>query len=569
MCLYCDRMAPRCAYTYGAYFEKICYKNAPRRSEAFHVKVTKQEWPDLFPAAKGDGLQQSKQPSPTTPPPRLAILRTDATHVETEIQSSKMAPAVKWYDTKPGVPNESEVLFFSLLVAKRASTAVEAEEWAKNILKLDEPIRSSPIWPPPGVPELQWKGSRAPSHLKLLHDAYGSSWTKEDLEQIVKAMLAFKGPGRFEAGRLQFHHLRSYKDANLRGPPQGTKGKAPPRFCCASVLDVAALVKRECRQLRQLLKLDIPVDEVPTIAMDLENMMKEANTLRTAFKSQGIKLQTTHAELCKVKDAHRQAMRRAQDIRKAKRDAREAERQKLATRVAACRQRMRARMSALKTQRMTAFKEARLRGKQQGEEAASAELERRRAQVSTARKRARDSEYAASQSKKRLLRAQYAEGQVKELSAQIEEYRAHYSSALNAKQEAEVVLGKFSMMPTWRPVRGKGRGRGRSAIDWRHTVSIWELLTLGVPASAVGKTIVSIVKRTAPWLEPVEPTVPTIRESRFALRTGEEAMAARRAAASFRVRQLGPAHECRRLSSRRREQSSLQKSFVPLQRRSE
>ena len=55
----------------------------------------------------------------------------------------------------------------------------------------------------------------------------------------------------------------------------------------------------------------------------------------------------------------------------------------------------------------------------------------------------------------------------------------------------------------------------------------------------VPKNIVSVVRRAAPWLEPVEPTVEACRESRFALGTGEMAMSGRQVAEAFRVRQLG------------------------------
>ena len=59
------------------------------------------------------------------------------------------------------------------------------------------------------------------------------------------------------------------------------------------------------------------------------------------------------------------------------------------------------------------------------------------------------------------------------------------------------------------------------------------------PASSVGAIIVAIVSRTASWLKPVGPTPATVRECRFELRIVEEALAGRRVAAAYRVRQLG------------------------------
>ena len=94
-------------------------------------------------------------------------------------------------------------------------------------------------------------------------------------------------------------------------------------------------------------------------------------------------------------------------------------------------------------------------------------------------------------------------------------------------------------MPTWQPVRDKGGGRGGKKLEWGHRVIIYSLLSMMVPAAAVGAVIVAVVKRTAPWLNPVAPTAATVREMRFELRIVEEALAGRRVAAAHRVRQLG------------------------------
>lgn len=43
-----------------------------------------------------------------------------------------------------------------------------------------------------------------------------------------------------------------------------------------------------------------------------------------------------------------------------------------------------------------------------------------------------------------------------------------------------------------------------------------------VPPSAIGKAIVTIVQRTAPWLNPSAPTYETIKRCRFELRLVED-----------------------------------------------
>lgn len=53
-------------------------------------------------------------------------------------------------------------------------------------------------------------------------------------------------------------------------------------------------------------------------------------------------------------------------------------------------------------------------------------------------------------------------------------------------------------------------------------LTIYSLLAMMVPPSAVGMAIVAIVKRTAPWLNPTAPTCETVKRCRFELRFVEE-----------------------------------------------
>ena len=111
--------------------------------------------------------------------------------------------------------------------------------------------------------------------------------------------------------------------------------------------------------------------------------------------------------------------------------------------------------------------------------------------------------------------------------------------ALAAKERHRKVADRVRDMPTWRPVVGKGSGRGGQVLEWGTRVIIYTMLAAATPPAAIGAIIVAIVKRTAPWLSPVAPTVDAIREMRFELRTLEEALAGRRVASAYRVRQLG------------------------------
>ena len=93
-------------------------------------------------------------------------------------------------------------------------------------------------------------------------------------------------------------------------------------------------------------------------------------------------------------------------------------------------------------------------------------------------------------------------------------------------------------MPTWQAYRAKGRGGGRS-FDADYRVTIYSAIANQVPLSAIGPTIVDVVKRTAPWLEPQAPTRGMLNEARFELRLIEEALGGRRVALAYAIRMLG------------------------------
>lgn len=89
-------------------------------------------------------------------------------------------------------------------------------------------------------------------------------------------------------------------------------------------------------------------------------------------------------------------------------------------------------------------------------------------------------------------------------------------------REAATALKRMRSMPTWRPVRGKGQGKGEAKLEWGTRIIIYSLLAMMVPPSAIGMAIVAIVKRTAPWLNPAAPTYETVKRCRFELRLLEE-----------------------------------------------
>lgn len=98
---------------------------------------------------------------------------------------------------------------------------------------------------------------------------------------------------------------------------------------------------------------------------------------------------------------------------------------------------------------------------------------------------------------------------------------------------------KLASMPTWRHERKRGRRGGGMQLQYQHRLAVLEQHANGTPPSAIGQNIISIVKKVAPWLEPVQPSHREIQQIGFELPTLEEALAARRTAAAYRVRLLG------------------------------
>lgn len=103
-------------------------------------------------------------------------------------------------------------------------------------------------------------------------------------------------------------------------------------------------------------------------------------------------------------------------------------------------------------------------------------------------------------------------------------------------------LEKVKQMPTWqraRSGRNKHKRGGGMMLEHAHRVAILEQHANGTPPSAIGQNITSIVRKAAPWLRPVQPTVREIRQMGFELTSLEEALSARRCAAAYKVRLLG------------------------------
>ena len=152
--------------------------------------------------------------------------------------------------------------------------------------------------------------------------------------------------------------------------------------------------------------------------------------------------------------------------------------------------------------------------------------------------RARSAEAKLDEETKKISklrsRAVDAEHEEAALRAQVDDL-VEENRGTGAEREAERESHKrVREMPTWDARRGAGAGRGRAMLHWTHRVTVYVLLALGTPPPAARRS--SLVKRAAPWLAPVEPTVSSIREMRFELCASSKNVASHKA--EWRVARL-------------------------------
>ena len=122
---------------------------------------------------------------------------------------------VSWYETDPGLSNDTEVLFLALLRVQDAASAAEAAEWAAAVLRTSA-AGSGESWPPAGP---EWKsvgGQPAPLNEPLHRSFKLLPASEARLEPIRLAMKAWRRAG--ERGDLQLHHLQNYIRKDPPGP---------------------------------------------------------------------------------------------------------------------------------------------------------------------------------------------------------------------------------------------------------------------------------------------------------------------------------------------------------------
>ena len=208
-----------------------------------------------------------------------------------------------WFNTGQALPDDTEMLLYACLtlVAHRGRLAA-LKPWSSEALAHEKAFSQSGDRVAPST----WRavGNVVPFiHVPLNHVFTERKWVGNELEQIGKAMQAWRGAGCME--ELTVERLKYYLAQKPRAP--GTKKKpkdGPARWKTpAAVIGTAALVHRHGAELRRLLAIEEPLTEVRTMHEDLAASQLENHELQT-------ELVELKRRLFKFQDAKRKAEER-------------------------------------------------------------------------------------------------------------------------------------------------------------------------------------------------------------------------------------------------------------------
>ena len=418
-----------------------------------------------------------------------------------------------WFDRNPGDANDTEILYLALDVLCLEWTNESLDKWVSNILS-----QATSVNPQRGV--------KYGDVLEPIARAVASARDEPRLQRICNAIHSLSDL-KGSRDDLRVHHLKLWKgsDGGLPRSKAGAskkKGGAGDFRWKACAYRVGKLIHGHRDRLLNALREEH--EELPTFQEQLKELQEEKENLQKSLSVSEKRAQVAEGRHRALKHANgKLAVSRKEKLRSLKGLYKAA----ISKERTAIRQTARAKLQAsikAATERLIA------NGKID-----ATKVEKLR--TSRARKRARKAEKQAKEAESRLVKVKQLEADLKAARTDADELHER----LQAVSEGEVntIVARYNSMPSWRRKRGRNHGRGKASLEWGHLQCMWELHMLGAPCSAIGKAVVSVVKRAAPWLAPIEPTVPAIRENRFALRIGEEAMAGRRVAEAYRVRQLG------------------------------
>ena len=295
MCWVCDSVAPQCPHCDEARYHDALLSiglvpsfstTLPRTGIETNVlqQTQEQKKPD-----NQEPLQAAPAAVPESAPKRIVIFREGMCRafVKTLPQSRYLtlsepkcdarvrtagstlqakearAPDKHWFPRHGEATNHAEVLFLAFAACVNAHGRVgDLKKWASSA------VAATASGELPKSPEWRMAGKTPGEMLKPLDDIYvARSWSDDELENISVSMQAWHSAGRTDS--LTVGNLRYNISARPEGlkPHASKKKEGPPRWRLApTIAAVATMIKQHGRELRKLLALEMPREEVPSMA---------------------------------------------------------------------------------------------------------------------------------------------------------------------------------------------------------------------------------------------------------------------------------------------------------------
>ena len=271
MCWKCDLLAPQCEFVTSKDIEKVLFTVSPRRKRYFRAPV---DIIDCEASLSGPESPCASEPTEAThgrayrpnrtsssgmnpPLPRVCIklVHWCALCPNTSIASYVRCtglPAIKeprqtaqkWFAPGKVEPNDTEILFFALLICASDISAGDLHKWACSVSSLEEEAR-----------RLRHEWHAEQWVFEPMRIAYTNTiWSHERLDEIGIAIEQWPGPGQRDS--LRWSPLLNHLRAKAKAVPRTPKHTAPPRWRSCSIVEVAALIKAHGPALRLALRLD-------------------------------------------------------------------------------------------------------------------------------------------------------------------------------------------------------------------------------------------------------------------------------------------------------------------------
>lgn len=440
--------------------------------------------------------------------------------------------SIAWYDFKESIPNSHEKLFFALLVVQDRSSVAELNEWVGKVLRYEAPYISKGN---AGLPS-DWVPSAKnvyPDVFKLLRRAYADQvYDDARLQKVADAMHCWAGDGKvlnLTPQKLKDHRARQHKYKR-------DHSKAMIHWKSLDALfGVARFIKDHRREMGRLLGEECTAAK-PTM-MELDVM----------YRALSNDLHEAEAAVAREKDAKRHAIKRLATLREERKKEQDASKAKAKADAVKLKKEIKEAKDAAKAKYLTRKDEVRKQLMPHLKEVARNVVDGEIQRSNRLRNDAHAAKRTALQqlneveelSGKRLCRAQTAEGKLTDAQISLDEYHEHYAAALTAKRTYEQIGKRVDSMPTWTPTRATGKRGGGKQWPNVYRRAAYGMHSNGTPLSAIGKNISMVVRLTAPWLTPEEPSQHFLIQTRFELRMVEECLAGRQLGSAFAVRMLG------------------------------